>query len=148
MPSSPGWSYGFIPSPQQWNDTFAGKVDYPAPISQGGTGAEDAPGANYLIQQRRLIAASIDALPLTLYFVRTSVGAITIQLPPLSSLLRGDWIDIADVDYAAETHNVTILGAGVDQIALYDTAAGSQTLDIAGARCTLVANTTNWRMLV
>ena len=33
--SSPGLSYGQVPTPGQWNSYFSGKLDYPTPLSSG-----------------------------------------------------------------------------------------------------------------
>ena len=46
--SSPGFYFGQVPTPAQWNSYFSGKVDYVSgglPISAGGTGATTAAGA-------------------------------------------------------------------------------------------------------
>ena len=147
-PSNPGWATGYVPSSAEWNATWSGKVDYPASVSQGGTGGTTSAGAYYNLAQRQLLAASADIVPLTFYGIRTSVGAMTLTLPSLSLVQLGDWIELADIDFSAETNNVTITASGSDQIALYGGSATSQTLNIAGVRTTLVANTTSWRMLV
>jgi len=147
-PSNPGWPTGYVPSAAEWSATFSGKADYPVPIAQGGNSSTTAYGANYNIQQRALVAVSTSLQMLTSYGVQTSVGAFSLFLPPLSGLTPGDWIEIYDVDFNAETNPVTVTANGTDQIALYDGSAGSQTLDVAGVRVLLVVNATSWRMIV
>lgn len=148
-PSNPGWVTGFTPTAAQWAAAWSAKVDYPAPLDQGGTGATSAAGAEYNIGQRALIATTpVNLAALTFYGVRTSVGAFSVYLPLLASLLPGDWIDLADIDFNANINNVTIVGNTSDQIALYASSAGSQVLNVAGARTRLVVNAGIWRMLV
>lgn len=148
-PSNPGWPFGFVPTSAQWAAAFSSKVDYPAPIDQGGTGAQTAAGANYNTQQRQLVATpTVAAQPLTVYSARTGLSAITFSLPPLGGVSPGDWISIADVDFNANTNNITITANGSDVIALYGTTAGSQVLNVAGVQARLVANATYWRLLV
>jgi len=98
--------------------------------------------------QQALISASQDAAVFTQYWVRTSVAAISLVLPALSSLNEGDWLVIADVDFNANANNITVLATGSDTIVLYDTTAGSQLLTISGVKVTLVVNSGKWRMLV
>lgn len=106
-------------------------------------------GAAYGVTARALIATTPVAIqPMFWYGLRTSVGAITLLLPALSTLSAADWIWLVDVDYAANTNNVTIQAAGSDQIALWDASASSQTIDIAGTRVQLIVNAASWRMIV
>ena len=148
-PLSPGWVQGFVPTAAQWNAEFASKVDYPASVDQGGTGATTAPAASYNITQRALIANTpVNLAPLTSYGVRTSVGAFSLYLPLLASLLPGDWIDLADIDFNANINNITVFGNTSDQIVLFATSAGSQVLNVAGVQARLVVNAGIWRMLV
>ncbi len=151
MASNPGWVTGFIPTATQWNEEFGGKADYPVPITQGGSGAITAAAANYNLQQRALVGVAdspVALVPLTFYGLRTATGAITVNLPQLVTLNNGDWIELADADYNANTNNVTIAAFSGDVIALYDTTAANQTLDQAGARAVLMVNNSAWRMLV
>ena len=148
-PSNPGWVTGFVPTSAQWAAAFSAKVDYPGPIAQGGTGAQTAADAAYNIVQRQIIAGTPENLePVTSYFVRTSVGAFSLYLPPLSQLSPSDWITVADIDWDANNHNITVYANGSDQIALYGSTAGSQVLSLAGVQATFVVNNSNWRMLV
>ena len=148
-PSNPGWVTGFTPTAQQWAAEWSSKVDYPATLDQGGTSATTAAGAAYSITQRALIASTpFNLAPLTSYGVRTSVGAFSLYLPLLASLIPGDWIDIADVDFNANVNNISVVGNTSDQIALYATNAGTQVLSIAGVKVRLVVNAGIWRMLI
>lgn len=148
-PSNPGWVTGFTPTAAQWAAAWSGKVDYPAPIAQGGTGAQTAAAAAYAVLQRQLVATTpVNLAALTVYSVRTSVAAISLYLPLLASLLPGDWIEVADVDFNANINNITIVGNTSDQIALYASSAGSQVLNVAGAKAVLFVNAGIWRMLV
>jgi hypothetical protein len=148
-PSNPGWVTGYVPTAAQWAAAFSSKVDYPGPISQGGTGATSSAGAAYNIEQRALILSNgINLQPLTSYGVRTSLGAFTGYLPALSILMPGDWIDLYDVDYAASTNNFTITANGTDLIYLYASSGTSQALTISGVRVRFVVNQSGWRMLV
>lgn len=148
-PSNPGWVTNFVPSAAQWAAAFSAKVDYPAPVNQGGTGGVTALSGEYNLAQRALLFTSpINLQPVTKYFVRTSLGTYSLFLPSLSSLLVGDWIDVADVDFAANISNITVTANGSDQIYLYGTAAGSQVISVAGTKATFVVNNGSWRMLV
>jgi len=149
MPSNPGWPYGFVPSADQWAAAFGAKVDYPAPVNQGGTGALTTAGGNYALQQRSLIGATLTSLaPLSFNGIRTAVEAITLTLPALSGLQPGDWIDVADVDFNAHVNNITVNAVGLDLIFSYGVSAASQTLNVAGARVRFVVNVSSWCMLV
>lgn len=148
-PSNPGWVTGFVPTSAQWAAAFSAKVDYPAPLNQGGTGATSAAAGNYALQQRQVVASTpVNLAALTFYPVRTSLGAFALYLPALASLLTGDWIDVADIDANANANNITIHASGSDQIILYASAAGSQVINIAGTRARFVVNASSWRMLV
>ena len=148
-PSNPGWVTGYVPTAAQWAAAFSGKVDYPGPLSQGGTGATSSAGAAYNIVQRGVInATAFNLAVLTSYGVQTSGGAFSVYLPALSTLLPGDWIDVADIDFNANVNNITVVGNGTDQIVAYTSAAGSQVLNVAGVKVRFVVNASNWRMLV
>ena len=149
-PTNPGWVYGYVPSPLQWAAAFSSKVDFPAPVSQGGTGAQTAPVAQYNLVQRQVLASGpLNLAAITDYWVRTSVGAFTYYLPTLASLQPGDWLNVADIDANANTNNVTITCQSSDLIAVYsNTPASSVTLNLAGVQVRFVANASNWRMLV
>ena len=147
-PSNPGWPTGYVPTASEWEQAFSAKVDYPAAVSQGGSGAMTAYGANYNIAQRSILSASSAVQLCTSYGIATSAAAISVFLPPLAGLQAGDWIDLYDVDFNAAANNVSVVAHGVDQISLYGTPAGTQTLNVSGVRCRLVANTTTWSMIV
>lgn len=148
-PSNSNWPTGYIPTAAEWAQSQSAKVDYPAPLNQGGTGATDAPTANYGLQQRGVIATTpYAALPLNSYGLHTSVSALIVNLPALNSLQLGDWIDLYDMDFHAGTNNITITAAGADLINLFGTTSASQTLNIDGAKCKLVVGVTNWSMIV
>lgn len=141
VPSNPGWKFGYVPSPGEWNNTFAGKVDYPAPLSQGGTGGQDAPSGNYNLQQRaEVITPAQAAAALTFYSVRTDLSATTITLPLANSCRAGDWIDVFDSGANASVNNITIAAAEADVISRNATAAGSLLLRKNGVRCILVTD--------
>ena len=148
-PSNPGWPTGYVPSQSEWAQAFSAKVDYPAPVAQGGTGALNPQGANYNILQRGLISTSgAISVVCARYGLQTSTGPLTLSLPPVASLGQGDWIDLYDVDFNANVNSVTITAAGSDMIALYGSSAASQVLSVAGVKVTLVINGSSWRMLV
>lgn len=148
-PNNPGWALGFVPTAAQWNNEFASKVDYPAPVAQGGTGGVTAQVAVYNLLQRALIGSTAFSLAaLTVYGVNTSVGAFNLFLPLLATLEPGDWIEVADVDFNANVNNITVTAAMSDQIALYNAAAGAQVMNVAGSRARFVVNNSAWRMLV
>lgn len=48
-PSNPGWATGYVPSAEEWIAVFSGKVDYPAPVGQGGTGLTATPVQGQLL---------------------------------------------------------------------------------------------------
>lgn len=147
VPSNPGWKYGYVPSPGEWNNTFAGKVDYPAPLDQGGTGGQTAFDGNYNLQQRVEVTESTStAAGLTFYSVRTDLTAATIALPPAASLKPGDWIDLFDSGFNAAANNIKVNAAGADTITSGVTTAASLLLQNNGVRCTLIVTGANtWR---
>lgn len=147
-PANPGWPTGYVPSASEWAQAFSSKVDFPAPVSQGGTGALSSSGANYNILQRGLASADVAAQALTRYGLRTGSGPFSVFLPPIASLAAGDWIDVYDVDFNAAVNNINVIASGTDQIYLFGVAAGTQTLNVSGVRATLVVNTSAWSMIV
>lgn len=147
VPSSPGWKFGYVPSPGEWNNTFAGKVDYPAPLNQGGTGGQSAFDGNYNLQQRnQILTPTANASALTFYSVRSDLTATTITLPPAVNLQPGDWVDLFDSGNNAATNNIRVNAAGSDTISNNDTSASSLLIQNNGARCILVVTDANaWR---
>lgn len=148
LANQPNWPFGYVPPAEEWASQWASKADCPVPVGQGGTGATSAQDANYGLQQRGLIAATMTAQPLNRYGVRTSTGAITVNLPDLNEVAYGDWIDMADVDFEAATNNITLSANGSQQISSFGVLAGSQTLNVSGVRVTLIATPTCWSMIV
>jgi hypothetical protein len=148
VPSNPGWKFGYVPSPGEWANVFSGKVDYPAPIAQGGTGGQTAPAGNYNLQQRALLAVSDVAAikPLTNYGLRTSTGHLEILLPSIATVADGDWILLTDVDYDAAANNVTISGSGANQIALHGVPASTQSITVDGGQALLIVKNGVWAM--
>lgn len=146
VPSNPGWKYGYVPSPGEWADAFSGKVDYPAPLDQGGSGATSAAGANYNTQQRaEITTASVAAKPLTIYSLRTDLAAIAVNLPLLASVNPGDWIQLLDSGFNALVNHITVNAAGSDQI--YDDGVPETSMPLItnGIGCFLIASATGWR---
>lgn len=150
VPSNPGWAYGYVPSPGEWNNAFAGKVDYPAPVAQGGIGAQTSYGGNYNLQQRaQVLSSTVTAAALTFYSVRTDLVACAIALPAANSCLPGDWIDIFDSGANAAVNNITITAASSDAIIRNATSTSSLILRNNGARCILVSDgSAAWRAQV
>lgn len=147
-PTNPGWSTGYVPTADEWAAAFSGKVDFPAPINQGGTGAQSAFSANYNIAQRSLIAASgVTVEALAFYGINSSVGAITVDLPPLASLANGDWIQFIDIDNDASTHNITITANGSDEIDLNGSLSSSKVLNVNGVYAMIMVNDGVWTMV-
>ncbi len=117
VPSSPGWKFGYVPSPGEWNNTFAGKVDYPAPVDQGGTGGQTSADGNYNLQQRfEVITTTQKLAPLSFYSLRTDLTAMTLTLPKAGQMKAGDWILAVDTGGNAAVNNVTFRAAEGDQI--------------------------------
>lgn len=148
MPSNSGWPTGYVPTAAEWANSQSAKVDFPAPVDQGGTGAQSSFSASYNILQRQLVSSSpITPQPLTWYGVRTSVAAITFNLPPLASVQAGDWYQLADIDFAAATHNVTIHASGSEQIEFLGASATTQTITVNGFSAALVRNVSSWSLV-
>lgn len=148
-PSNPGWFTGYVPSAAEWAAEWSSKVDFPAPIWQGGTGGVTAPAANYNILQRTLIDASM-VTPLQLitqYGVKTSAGHATLLLLPLAQTTPGDWISLADVDGSAGTNPITIQANGSETIDLYGTVTNTQQIGVDWGEAVLVSTGTKWVML-
>lgn len=150
VPSNPGWTFGYVPSPGEWNNTFAGKVDYPAPVAQGGTGGQTEFDGNYNLQQRaEVITTTQAAAALTLYSVRTDLTATSIRLPVATTCKAGDWIDIFDAGANASANTITILAADGDAVMVNGTSTTSLLLVNNGARCILVTDgVATWRAQV
>jgi len=141
VPSNPGWKFGYVPSPGEWNNTFAGKVDFPAPLGQGGTGGQDAYSGNYNLQQRaQVITATQEIAVLTFYSIRTDLTACTMALPPSSTCRPGDWVDIFDSGNNAFVNHILINANGADTILSGGVSASLLLLASNGARCILVAD--------
>lgn len=148
-PSNPGWATGYVPSATEWAAEWSSKVDFPAPIDQGGTGGQTSSTANYNILQRTLIGTTPFNLDLmTVYGLQTSLSALSVFLPPLATTQLGDWIDLEDVDYNVNVNNVTITASGTEQIQLFGVGSNSQVLNVAGVRCRIWANNGFWSLLV
>lgn len=148
-PTNPGWSTGYVPTADEWAAAFGGKVDFPAPIDQGGTGAQSAFSANYNIAQRELVSTTgVTAAGLTFYGVKSSAGAIALNLPPLASLANGDWVQVIDIDNEAGTNNITITANGADEIDFNGSTATSQVIATNGAFAMLMVNSGIWTMVL
>lgn len=144
-PSNPNWPTGYVPSAAEWSVEWSGKVDYPAPVAQGGTGSTDAATANANLAQRALIASTpYTAARLTAYGVRTSTGAITINLPALANVTAGDWMTFVDVDQDAGANNITFAAASGDAILFAGASASSFSVGVDGATVSIVANAGEW----
>ena len=145
QPSNHGWPFGFIPTAQEWADAFSGKVDFPAPLSQGGTGGSDAYSANYAIQQRAVISTSGQtAFLLTQYGLDTNSVALTVNLPPVSDGGNGDWITFTDFRYRAATNNITLQAHGSEQISYNGVASGTLVLSTNGVEVVLTLSGGTW----
>ncbi len=141
VPSSPGWKFGYVPSPGEWNNTFAGKVDFPAPLNQGGTGGQSAFDGNYNLQQRSEVITPVrDAAALTFYSVRTDLTATTIRLPASAVCKAGDWIDVFDAGANASANNITIAAAAGNVVMRNASSASTLILRNNGTRCILVTD--------
>lgn len=149
VPSNPGWFTGYIPSAEEWAAEWSAKVDFPAPIWQGGTGSQTAYGANYNIQQRALIDDTL-ATPLQLlteYGVKADSGPATLLLPPIAQTIAGDWVSLTDIDGSAGTNIVTIQANGAELIDLYGTSATTQQIAVDWGSAVLVSTGFGWRMV-
>ena len=69
-------------------------------------------------------------------------------LPPIASLLPGDWIEVNDIDFNASAHTITIHGNGSELIYVDTTSANVQPLNLDGVRAFLVVNAGTWRMFL
>lgn len=146
IPSNPGWKFGYVPSPGEWNNTFSGKVDYPAPLSQGGTGGQGAYDGNYNLQQRVEVSTPTQiAAALTAYSLRTDLHAIVVRLPSLADLIPGDWIDLTDSGFNAAANPITVAPAGADTIICNGVASTPLSLVTNGVECRLFATASGWR---
>lgn len=141
VPSNPGWKFGYVPSPGEWNNTFAGKVDYPATVDQGGTGGQDAFSGNYNLQQRAQVITPTEAgAALTFYSIRTDLTACALALPLASTCKPGDWIDIFDSGNNASINHITVNAAGSDTILSGGVSASLLLLSNNSARCIFVTD--------
>ena len=148
-PSNPGWVTGYVPTADEWAAMISGKVDFPAPIDQGGTGGVTAFSANYNIAQRQVIAATGEtAEALTFYGIDTLAGAITVDLPPIASVANGDWIQFIDIANDAATNNITLTANGTDHIVLNGSSSTSKVITTNGAFVMLMVSDGVWVMVI
>lgn len=150
VPSNPGWYEGYIPSAVEWATEWSNKVDYPAPINQGGTGSQTVAGANSNLQQRSLVPGGVVTNINTLqwYGPHTASAPVELNLPPLASVTSGDWIELLDVDYNAAINNIQIFCDGSDELVLWGVSGTTALINISGTRALIVANTSNWSVSV
>lgn len=150
VPSSPGWKFGYVPSPGEWNNVFAGKVDFPAPLAQGGTGGQSAPEANYNLQQRlQVVDATAVLQPLLFVSVRTDLTATTLSLPLANSCKAGDWIDVTDVGANASINNIELQATGADDILFAASSVSTLLLQANNVQCILVTDgVSSWRAVI
>lgn len=150
VPSSPGWKFGYVPSPGEWNNTFAGKVDFPAPLNQGGTGGQNAFDGNYNLQQRdEIITPTAELSALTFYSLRTDQSAMTLSLPPANTCKAGDWIELLDTGANASANNITITAPGTNVILSASSSVSSLLLQTNDVQCIFVTDGVNsWRAVV
>ena len=150
VPSNPGWYSGYVPSAEEWAIEWSNKVDFPAPINQGGTGAQTVPLANGNLQQRLLVpgGAPYYLSVLTWYGLRTATAPVEVYLPLLSSVRDGDWIEMVDVDQNAATHNIQVFCQGPDQLQLWSVEGTTALFNISGTRAVAIACSTFWSISV
>lgn len=141
VPSNPGWPTGYTPSAVEWANEWSRKVDFPAPINQGGTGGQTVATANANLQQRTILdgGAATSIATLTAYGLRTSTAPFELYLPALSTCTPGDWVDLVDVDFFAATNTIQIFASGSDRIKSYGIAGAVATMDVSGQQARLVA---------
>lgn len=146
VPSNPGWYTGYVPSAQEWAQEWSNKVDFPAPVNQGGTGSQTIAGANNNLQQRILVpGGAVYVLNvLTRYGLRTSVAPVELNLPALATVNPGDWIDLLDVDYDAAANNIQVFCSGSDNLVMWGVEGTTALFNISGSRFVIVANSTYW----
>lgn len=147
VPSNPGWKFGYVPSPGEWNNTFAGKVDFPAPINQGGTGGQNAYDGNYNLQQRaEIITPTAQLSALTVYSIRTDLTSTTLSLPLANTCRAGDWINLFDTGNNASANYITVDASGADSILSDSSSVSSLVLQTNGVSCVLVTDgVSSWR---
>lgn len=146
-PSNMGWPAGYVPTASEWAESQSAKVDFPAPLDQGGTGGLSSFSASYNIVQRQLVTTTpVVPAALTRYAAKTSALAITFDLPPVNSLASGDWIDIVDVDSNAATNHITLAAHAGDTITYNGASASSLDVTANGAYVVLTVEGDHWAM--
>jgi len=148
VPSNPGWFTGYVPSAIEWQTWWSNKVDFPAPVNQGGTGAQTVADANLMLQQRSVIpgGAVFTVNVLNVYALDTSVAPVELQLPPLSDTTPGDWIDCVDASYNAAVNNIQVFADGSDPLIMWGVGSNTQLINISGTRFRITATSTHWVM--
>lgn len=148
IPSNPGWYTGYVPSALEWANVFSGKVDFPAPINQGGTGSQTVADANLKLQQRTILPGGVvsNISVLNCYGLDTVTAPVELQLPALTDVTPGDWIECVDIGYNAAANNIQVFSANGDLIFLWGVSATTQLINISGCRFVLVATETYWSM--
>jgi hypothetical protein len=147
-----GWSAGSKMSSSKISNLLPASLPLlgseSVPIVQGGATVR-APVSSIGNANGQLISTTpFSLIVLGVYGLRTLSGALILNLPSLSSMAYGDWIDLEDIDYNANVNNVTINAAGSDTIALYGAATASQTLNVAGVRARLIVNVAGWSLMI
>jgi hypothetical protein len=114
------------------SDTTAKFLDGAISVSGALTKSVLGPGGNEALNiayQRRAVqpvplAASFTCQVGGLQTLSTAAGALTAHLPPATSVVDGDWVDLVDVGFALETNNAVVNGNGKN-IKFQDQAAAS-----------------------
>ena len=80
--------------------------------------------------------------------MKTSTAALILNLPPLSGVSDGDWVDLIDTDFNAASNNVTINAEGSDTLQLWGVSGASATISVSGTHVVAVANSGYWGVSV
>ena len=142
-PWNPGWVTGYVPPAGEWNGAFSAKVDFPVPLDQA---QEIAQMVN--ASQGQLPSGSVILTVGTTNGIQTLAGPFVGTLPPLAQVNPGGYIILYDADYNANVNPINVVATPPDQIALYDTAAPSISINIADVYILIAAGATTWRAIV
>ena len=150
MPN-PNWPLGYVPTQTEWNAEFAACANA-AGWSINSLFVSNASGVLIAVPASAVI--SVSGLGLVAspggggFGFKTSVGALSANLPPLASTPVGWSIRTYDASNRAGVNNYTINSFGSDAILSFDSSATSHPVVTSNLITEFFADPDGWRVFV